>query len=140
MMLNTIFHLHPLNLVAKEIATISALRLRESREWHNSVGHSPIIHNSSSLPKKTVYCVLKLNFNKVYEVIIPSREDWKRRPHRIADTINIFTDGSKLNNQVGGGYIQQKWEYTKASDYQIIVVCIKRKSLPYKQRCCTQIK
>ena len=39
----------------------------------------------------------------MYEVIIPSREDWKRRPHRMADTINIFTDGSKLNNQAGRG-------------------------------------
>ena len=33
---------------------------------------------------------------------IPAR-DWKSLPHRIADTINIFMDGSKLNNQVGGG-------------------------------------
>ena len=57
----------------KEVATISALRLRESRDWHNnSIGHSSIIHNFSSLPKKTDYCVPKLNFNKVYEVIIPS--------------------------------------------------------------------
>ena len=95
--LNTIFHLYPLDLVAKEVATISALRLRESREWHNkSIGHSSIIHKFSSLPKKTDYCVPKLNFHKVYEVIIPSREDWKRRPHRITDTINIFTGGSKL--------------------------------------------
>ena len=76
------------------------------------------MHNISSLPKETDYCVPKLNFNKVYEVIIPCREDWKRRPHRIADTINIFTDGLKLNNHVGGGYIQLKWEYTIASDYQ----------------------
>ena len=89
-------------------------------------------HNFSSLPKKPDYCVPKLNCNKVYEVMIPSREDSKRRSHRIADTINIFTDGSKLNIQVEGReYIQQKWEYTKASDYQTIVVCIKRKSLPY---------
>ena len=58
----------------------------------------------------------------MYEVIMPSREDWNRRPHRIADTINIFTDDSKLNNQVGGGYIQQNWEYTKAADYQTIGV------------------
>ena len=65
--LNSIFNLYPLDLVAKEVATISALRLRESREWHNnSIEHTFIIHNSSSLPKKTD-CVPKLNFNKVDE-------------------------------------------------------------------------
>ena len=65
--LNTIFHLYPLDLVAKEEATISALILRESREWlNNPIGHSSIIHNFSSMPKKTDYCVSKLNFNKVY--------------------------------------------------------------------------
>ena len=90
-LLYVLFHLHPPGLVAKEKATISALRLMESREWHNnSIGHSSFIHNFSSLPKKTDYCAPKLNFNKVYEVIIPSREDSKRRPHRLADTINIF--------------------------------------------------
>ena len=64
--------------------------------------HLLYVHNVGLLPKKTYYCVPKFNFNKVYEVIIPSREDWKRRRHRIADTINIFTYGSKLNNQIGG--------------------------------------
>ena len=38
--LNTIFHSYPLNFVAKEVATISVLRLRESREWYNnSIAH-----------------------------------------------------------------------------------------------------
>ena len=48
-----------------------------------------IIHDVSSLPKETDYCVPKLNFNNSYEVIIS----------RIADTIRIYTDGSKLNNR-----------------------------------------
>ena len=94
-------------MIAKKTATISALRLRESGKWNNyAIGHSSITHNASSLPIDTDYCVPKLNFNKAYKVIIPLRDDWKRRPHQVADTINIFTDGSKLQNN---GYIHQKW-------------------------------
>ena len=50
---------------------------------------------------------LKKNYYKNYKYVkiyfllfIPDREDCKIRAHRIAATINIFTE---LNNQVGGG-------------------------------------
>ena len=57
----------------------------------------------SSLTLETDYCVPKLNFNLPYEALIPSREDSKTRPHQLAHTINIFTDFSKLDNQVVDG-------------------------------------
>ena len=58
----------------------------------------------------SIECIQKLQF--VMKIYSMSRADWKRRPHRIADRINVFTDGSKINNQLGGGvYSAEMWIY-----------------------------
>ncbi|XP_044248759.1 uncharacterized protein [Drosophila takahashii] len=84
--LNTILDLEPLDLLAKSWASATALRLREASAWSTgSSGHSRILTNQRYIPH------------------IPTRSEWDHLPHQIENAVNIYTDGSKLNLQTGGG-------------------------------------
>jgi len=94
--LNTILYLQPLDLLAKSWASATALRLREAAAWTTgSTGHSNILSKHTSLPRSTDYVQPIVN--------IETRTDWDNLPHQFENAVNIYTDGSKLNSQTGGG-------------------------------------
>nr|XP_044248538.1 uncharacterized protein LOC123002436 [Drosophila takahashii] len=102
--LNTILDLEPLDLLAKSWASATALRLREASAWSTgSSGHSIILTNQRYIPHRTDYVPPIVNFEKRYKVLIPTRTEWDHLPHQIENAVNIYTDGSKLNLQTGGG-------------------------------------
>ncbi|XP_044248539.1 uncharacterized protein [Drosophila takahashii] len=102
--LNTILDLEPLDLLAKRWASATALRLREASAWSTgSSGHSRILTNQRYIPHRTDYVLPTVNFEKTYKVLIPTRSEWDHLPHQIENAVNIYTDGSKLNLQTGGG-------------------------------------
>ena len=131
--LNVILYLAPLDILSKGYALTSALRLRETKVWIDGQnGHSCIFKFASYLPQKTDYCKSELTFDKEYKVRVPTREEWKTLPHSMANAINFYTDGSKLNKQVGGGVYSPELEVYESfrlpdhcSVYQAEVLAIK---------------
>jgi len=102
--LNTILDLQPLDLLANSWASATALRLREAAAWSTgSTGHSNILSKHTSLPRNTDYVPPIVNFERRYKIFIPTRTDWDNIPHQFENAVNIYTDGSKLNSQTGGG-------------------------------------
>jgi len=101
--LNTILDLQSLDLLAKSWASATALRLREAAAWTTgSTGHSSILTNQISIPRITDYVPPIVNFERRYQIFIPTRSYWDNLPHQFENTVNIYTDGSKLNSQTGG--------------------------------------
>jgi len=99
--LSTILDLQPLDLLAKSWASATALRLREAAAWTTgSTEHSSILTNQLSIPHITDYVP---PFERRYKIFIPTRTDWDNLPHQFENAVNIYTDGSKLNSQTGGG-------------------------------------
>jgi len=99
--LNTILDLQPLDLLAKSWAFATALH--EAAAWTTSTtGHSSILTNYISISHITDY-VPVVNFELSYKIFIPTHTDWDNLPHQFENAVNIYTDGSKLNSQTGGG-------------------------------------
>jgi len=102
--LNTILDLQPLDLLANSWASATALRLREAAAWTTgSTCHSNILSKHTYLPRSTDYVPPIVNFERRYKIFIPTRTDWDNLPHQFENAVNIYTDGSKLNFQTGGG-------------------------------------
>jgi len=55
------------------------------------------------IPHSTDYVPPIVNFEKRYNIFIPTRTDWDNLPHQFENAVNIYTDGSKFNSQAGGG-------------------------------------
>jgi len=68
-----------------------------------STGHSSILTNQTSLPHRTDYVPPIVNFERRNKIFILPRTDWDNLPHHFENAVNIYTDGSKLNSQTGGG-------------------------------------
>jgi len=93
-----------LDLLAKSWSSATALRLREAAAWTTgSTGHSSNLTKHTSLPHSTDYVPPIVNFERRYKIFIPTRTDWDNLPHQFENVVNIYTDGSKLNSQTGGG-------------------------------------
>ncbi|XP_070068177.1 uncharacterized protein [Drosophila takahashii] len=62
-------------------------------------GQKLCISNGAAAPRSVgqVYMLIR------YKILIPTRTDWDHLPHHIENAVNIYTDGSKLNLQTGGG-------------------------------------
>jgi len=107
--LNTIIDLQPLDLLAKSWASATAPRLREAAAWAaGSTGHSIILSKHTSLPRSTDYVPPIVNFERRNKSFIPTRTDWDNLPHQFENAVNIYTDGTKLNSQIGGGVFSPK--------------------------------
>lgn len=108
--LNIILHLVPIDLYGKQIAAISALRLRElSLLSFNNKGHSCILSKFPLIPNTTDSCDSAVShLVNYFTTIIPSKEDWDNGLINCNKGISIYTDGSKLNDKVGGGVYSEK--------------------------------
>jgi len=67
-----------------------------------------ILLNSRYVPQKTDYCMLTEHIEAPFTVIIPQREEWENNTPGNARAINFYTDGSKLDNRVGGEVYSQE--------------------------------
>ena len=108
--LNIILHLLPTDLYCKQMAAKSALRLREaSLLVACNKGHSRILRKFPVLPITTDFRnPVELNLNPVLNITFPSREEWERDVVDKEEGISFYTDGSKLDNRVGGGVFSAK--------------------------------
>jgi len=96
--LHTILDLQPLDLLAQSWPSATPLRLREAPAWTTSFS-SP---NQISIPHVTDYFPPTVNFERRYKIFIPNRTDWDNLSLQFENAVNIYTDGSKLNSQIGG--------------------------------------
>jgi len=64
---------------------------------------SSILTNQISIPHSTDYVPPIVNFERRYKIFIPTSTDWDNLPHQFENAVNIYTDGSTLNSQIGGG-------------------------------------
>lgn len=104
--LNVILHLLPIDVYSKQLAARSALRLRESSQLAtNRRGHSKILSEFPFVPQTTDFRnSTELHINKSFTITFPTREDWDNGIIDSRNGISIYTDGSKLDEQVGGGF------------------------------------
>jgi len=105
--LDTILNLVPIDLMTKQVATISALRLRKLGYWKSSQkGHSNILNEriiKDIIPRATDYCEQITIPDRKFAIVLPSRDEWSEGYSMNDGHLNIFTDGSKLDCKVGGG-------------------------------------
>ncbi|XP_041449660.1 LOW QUALITY PROTEIN: uncharacterized protein LOC121404391, partial [Drosophila obscura] len=107
--LNAILCLQSLDLAGKEQAEIAAIPLRDSDQWvSHHTGHASILNGNKIVPTKTDYCVPREYTDTPFETIIPHRNIWLEGPPGPKGAIRIFTDGSKLDNKVGGGIYSEQ--------------------------------
>lgn len=107
--LNIILHLFPLDLLAKQIAANTAIRLKSTNQWYTfSGGHSTILENFRSVPENTDYITPRLDFERNYDITVPSRLDWEPGIPPVQGSVYIYTDGSKMEGGVGGGVFSEE--------------------------------
>ncbi|XP_017468200.1 PREDICTED: uncharacterized protein LOC108360437 [Rhagoletis zephyria] len=108
MAMNTILNIIPIDIMGRQYAAFAALRLQGLKSWKAArCGHTTILRNRQ-LPSTKDYCVPRLTFTKGYSVTLPSRESWLEGVPGSRDAIRFYTDGSKLENRVGGGVYSEK--------------------------------
>jgi len=71
-------------------------------------GHSSILTNQIYIPHSTDYIPHIVNFERRYQIFIPSRTDWDNLPQQFENAVSIYTDSSKLNSQAGGASVKRK--------------------------------
>ncbi|KAM8702706.1 hypothetical protein ACLKA7_000836 [Drosophila subpalustris] len=107
--LDAILNFPPIQLTSQAVATLAAIRIRDTDNWGDfHSGHSLILKENAIVPPKTDCCVPTEHVTTPFNVIIPRREDWITEPPGHSNALSFYTDGSKLNNQVGGGVFSQK--------------------------------
>ena len=75
----------------------------------SSVLHCMILRKFPFLPITTDFRnPMELNLNPVLNIAFPSREEWERGVVDKEAGISFYTDGSKLDNRVGGGVFSAK--------------------------------
>ncbi|KAM8702118.1 hypothetical protein ACLKA7_017683 [Drosophila subpalustris] len=98
--LDAILHFPSIRQVSAEMATLSAIRLRDLDYWNDHLkGHSSILPKNNSIPTKTDYCMPIEHTKTPFHILIPSREEWAIEPPGKPGALSFYTDGSKLNNQ-----------------------------------------
>ena len=93
-----------MDLIARSLALTTAVRLGQTVEWTQSKsGHSSILNSVNHIASRTDHCTPTLTFTKNYKLTIPSRDDCNNLPHLKLDIVNIFTNGSQLDDKLAGG-------------------------------------
>ena len=70
---------------------------------NNGYGHSVILNMVPELTGSVDCALAEPLFDKKYHTLIPERDVWNRGTSGSRQYIDFYTDGSKLNNQVGLG-------------------------------------
>ena len=93
--LEILFHLIPLDILAKQIAASTAIRLKSTSLWTcNNIGHSTILSNKI-IPNNTDYIISTQSLVEKFLTDIPSREDWVSEAVVNPGAVSFYTDGSK---------------------------------------------
>ena len=104
--------------MVKQVATLSALRLRELGYWKSSsTGHSSILNEpivKDYIPTVTDYCAQTTFYDRKFAISFPSREEWNENNVIYNSHLGIFTDGSKIDNKVGGGVFSEELKTQKS--------------------------
>ena len=108
--LNDFLDLLRTDLFCTQVAVKSAFRLRESSQLAAcNKRHSNILGKFPFLPTTTNFRnPIELKLNSVPNIAFPTREEWERDEVDRNAWISIYTDGSKLENRVGGGVLSAK--------------------------------
>ena len=102
--LDSLLFLLPVDLMGKQTAILSAIRMREAGVWNDQdIGHSLITKAFPNIPKKTDYSIPIISISPSFFTHFPSREDWNTGTPGPPNSTHIYTDGSKLNDRTGGG-------------------------------------
>ena len=98
--LKVLLHLLPMDLYTQELAANCAVRLRAISFFkYHQKEHSIIFVRAGCPNLISDYCIPMQVFRSNFEELIPTRDNW---------AICFFTDGFKLNNQVGFGIFSAK--------------------------------
>ncbi|KAI5754342.1 hypothetical protein M8J77_007902 [Diaphorina citri] len=118
--METMLDMLPLYLHIKKDAMLSALRLSTTKHFKpgDLVGHLSILKEIPWDPMAITMSdamPTKLNFDLPFKVHIPDREIWdKGGPEYLNQSLNWYTDASKLNGKTGVGVYGPKCKARKA--------------------------
>ena len=103
--LNTMLHTIPIDLHIRAVASCSAVRLSAVGSWSSRpYGHARILnHLPPHLRGRSDYLTPRMDFEKLFKVRFPSRQEWDRGGVVGVFDIEVFTDGSKMDCGVGSG-------------------------------------
>ena len=102
--LNVLLHLLPLDIISKQSAATTAVRLRELSEWSgNDCGYSKTLSMMPEVAGITDYALSESLFDKKYYTLIPDRDAWRDCIPGGRKCIDFYTDGSKSDYRVGFG-------------------------------------
>jgi len=77
-------------------------------------GHARILQQDTTIPPSTDLCKPIEYIHTPFEAVLPTREDWEQGQPGPTEAVNFYTDGSKLNNQVGGGIYSEQLNIRKS--------------------------
>ncbi|KAL7745056.1 hypothetical protein ACLKA6_008123 [Drosophila palustris] len=90
--LDAILHFPSIRQVSAEMATLSAIRLRDLDYWNDHLkGHSSILLKNNSIPTKTDYCMPIEHTKTTFHTLIPSREEWAIEPAPCPSTLMVLS-------------------------------------------------
>ena len=88
----------PVDLMAKQIAIMSAIRLKATGAWNERVyGHATVLGLLNDIPCNIDYCIPKPFLDRNFSVSISAA------PELGSGAMEVYTDGSKSVYGVGGG-------------------------------------
>jgi ribonuclease HI len=113
--METILNLRPLHILTESHARSTALRLNIKKQWcnrHSFTGHSKIwnkmlLENSNLLMPCDKIASIHL-LDRKYNVIFPTRDEWKENNIYSENEIVFYTDGSLKDNLAGAGLYQPR--------------------------------
>ena len=108
--LELLLGLHPLYMRIEAEALICMKRLKNLGHWKDysrylswgDLNSNVLTHPFFDMPSDGLLC--RFTFDRPYEVLFPSRDDWNKVPSFFKDHgIIWYTDGSKLDKYTGAG-------------------------------------
>ena len=98
----------PTGLHAKRESKVAAIRLNALSRWHTvPSGHSTILVDPVA-PVNIDYLPAEYYFDRGFHFLIPGRDDWNYDTIIPPDFLDVYTDGSKLDNGFGSGIYSEK--------------------------------
>jgi len=96
-------------------AVVKPILHRDTGQWKAQFyGHAKILQHDKSIPKITDLCKSIEYSRTPFEALIPDREEWEQGRPGTTDEICFYTDGSKLEGQVGAGVYSEQLDIRKS--------------------------